>query len=50
MYLAQKKEKLLALFMEEILEKLEIIYKFQIKYLFLITQKIKIEWAILKQN
>ena len=36
--------------MEVILEKLEIIYKFQINYLLLTIPKMKIKLDILKQN
>ena len=46
----KKKVKLMALFMEVIQEKLEIIYKFQINYLFLIILKVKIKLDILKLN
>ena len=46
----KKKVKLMELFMVELQEKLEIIYKFQINYLFLIIQKVKIKLDILKLN
>ena len=46
----KKKVKLTALYMVVIQEKLEIIYKFQINYLFLTILKVKIKLDILKLN
>ena len=50
MFLHQIKGKLVELFMEVILEKLEIIYKFLTNYLFLIIQKMTIELVTLRLN